>query len=77
MKTKIKNIINLEVGKRYLNRLGEVVKIVGKKDPLYIYYPYISDRGKDYQSNGIWLSEYGSMEDLIEEVPMQTKEETK
>jgi len=46
-KTKIKNIIKLEVGKSYLNREGEVVKIVGKKDPLYIYYPYISDIGTD------------------------------
>jgi len=64
-----KEVLKLEVGKRYLNRMGEVVKIVrNERNPLHPLYPYISDKGYSYLSNGKYCSSGENKEDLIKEV---------
>jgi len=60
--------IKLEVGKSYLNRMGEVVKIVSKEEGPLDIFPCLSDKGGYYESNGQY-SFYEHPKDLIEEVP--------
>jgi len=64
--------IKLEVGKSYLNRMGEVVKIVGKR-PYPTTFTYVSEKDYSYQSNGKLFGGKEDEGDLIEEVPMQKK----
>ena len=72
----MKKELKLEVGKSYVNRMGEVVKIV-RKWPYALTHPYISDKGYSHLSNGKFFCGEENEEDLIEEITMQKKEETK
>lgn len=59
--------IRLEVGKTYLNRLGERVRIVSNDhDP---YHPFDDDEGRCYCADGFYEIEGDSPEDLIAEAP--------
>lgn len=61
-------VLVLQVGKAYVNRKGEEVKIVGKNDK--DRHPYQGSNGKMYAENGKWgfLSDKHP-EDIIKEVP--------
>lgn len=60
--------LKLEVGKTYINRKGDKVRIVKKDDAPFGPYPYRSEDGYSYQENGrFWHTEW--TDDLIEEVP--------
>jgi len=72
----IEEVLNLEVGKSYLNREGDVVKIV-RKGFHSTTYPYISEEGEFYRSNGNYLLGKKNKEDLIKEFKPQKKKDTK
>lgn len=60
------NVLKLEVGKTYLDRAGNNVKITwGQEDPPY---PFSSDTGFTFTSGGMWDLEAPSEHDLISEV---------
>lgn len=64
--------IQLEVGKTYISREGEEVKIIKKSNPHN--HPFQGSNGGFYAENGRWG--YGSEErpeDLIEEIPESTR----
>jgi len=63
----MKKEVKLEVGKSYRNRMGTVVKIVSKNEGPLDHYPYVSDKGEYFKSNGNNFI-YENLEDLIEEV---------
>lgn len=56
--------LQLEVGKSYVNRIGEVVKIV--MNPSYVY-SFMGDDGRSYTPNGVFLEGDISDFDLISE----------
>ena len=59
--------LKLEVGKTYLNRKGEVVKIVGTNDSIW---PFFGDNEESYNEQGRYYSaNWSSPDDLIDEGP--------
>ena len=69
--------LKLEVGKKYVNRAGEVVEIVQKdKD---VDWPYVDSNNDTYEENGLRCYSLTHGKNLIEEytVPATAKDEPK
>lgn len=63
----MKQKLQLEVGKSYINRKGEVVKIVETNDSIW---PFVGDNEESYNEEGRYYSaNWDSSDDLIEEGP--------
>ena len=67
--------LKLEVGKSYVNRVGDIVQIVSNDgaEPWY----YIDSNDEDYKENGGWLNSKEYKLDLIEEYTEPTKPKDK
>lgn len=66
--------LKLEVGKTYLNRNGERVKIVG--DNGHEMFPFKGDNCLSYTLDGHWDFERGSVFDLVAEAEAQPEKRT-
>lgn len=63
--------MKLEVGKTYLSRCGDSVKIKGSNDS--IHYPFRGDDDRTYQANGRYFDDVTECEnDLVSEVVVET-----
>lgn len=70
-------MIELEVGKKYLNRRGEIIEIIKEnKGPSFTWWPFLSNIGATYAKNGSYGIP-GSQWDLIKEYiePQENAEE--
>ena len=70
----MKQKLQLEVGKSYINRKGEVVKIVETNDSIW---PFVGDNEESYNEEGRYYSaNWDYARDLIEEVPSEPTRHT-
>lgn len=69
--------LKLEVGKKYVNRAGEVIEIISKDKEKP--WPYVDLNNDTYEENGLWCDSLAHGKNLIEEyiVPATTKDEPK
>lgn len=58
--------LKLEVGKTYLNRYGDVIKII-HYNPDAEYYPYLGDNGVTYAKDGYYYTNCKSSYNLFTE----------
>ncbi|MEG0161938.1 MAG: hypothetical protein RR714_06510, partial [Aurantimicrobium sp.] len=57
--------LQLELGKKYLNRRGEVVEIVKQRDDFT--WPWLDEWKTTYTENGKWFPGEENLSDLISE----------
>ena len=62
--------MKLEVGKKYKDRVGDIVEIYGCYDRQPTSYPFAGDNGQRYAINGTWDKHAKTDKDLIEELNM-------
>ena len=69
--------LKLEVGKKYVNRDGDIIEIVSKDEGES--WPYVDLNNDIYEENGLWWDSLTHGKNLIEEyiVPATAKDEPK
>lgn len=69
--------LKLEVGKKYVNRDGDIIEIISKDKEAP--WPYVDLNNDTYEENGLWCDSLTHGKNLIEEyiVPATAKDEPK
>ena len=67
--------LQLQVGKTYINRRGEEIKIL-KKNTSDKLYPYIGDNNVSYMETGVWCFGVKDYYDLVDEVATVTSSDS-
>ena len=67
--------LQLQVGKTYINRRGEEIKILEKNTSDKLY-PYIGDNNVSYMETGVWCFGVKDYYDLVDEVATVTSSDS-